>query len=105
MTNVVPFRKGAVQRIPIACYLTIQPDAPLEEGRLMAYRFRDSEVVFVDWYWGRSGRGNGGRFCRPGDPREIHWVGSHFGYNDDNVANGSIVILGRVVEPNMMFAR
>lgn len=102
-SNVVPFRKRAAQRIPIACCLTVDPDAPLEEGCLMAYSFRDSKWVLVDYYWGRSGRGDGGRFCRSGDSREVHWVGSHFGYNDDNVRSGSIVILGRVIEPNMIF--
>ncbi len=100
--NVIPFRKRQARPITIACRLTVDPEAPIEEGCLMAWRFRDSHVFFVDRYWGRSGRGDGGRFCCPGDPREVHLT-SGMGYNDDNVRSGSMVILGRVKESNEFF--
>ena len=47
--TVIPFRKRQPQSICLACYLKVEPDAPLEKGRSVAWSFPNSQVVFVDW--------------------------------------------------------
>lgn len=104
MPNVVPFRKRDAHPLHISCSLTVDPDAPLEDGCLIAFQFKGSSGILVDQYLGRRRRGEGGRFVNPGDPGELHWLGSLLSFSDDNLKRGDITILGRVREP-MVFAR
>lgn len=85
-------------------YLRIDPDAELEDGCLVVAQFKDGEP-FMDRWW-RTGRDIGGRFIRPGDPREAFMLrcGVHLPMHEDRTS--LFRILGRVFdEPQRTIAR
>ena len=77
MTTVVPFRQPS-PKPPSYLLLTtlVDPNAPLEEGDLVAFGWLNKnghpgDVMFERW-WGPTGRDEHGRFVKKGSARECY---------------------------------
>ena len=101
MTNVVPFRQPA-PAAPHYLLLTtlVDPNSPLEEGDLVAFRLTRQDgtlgdVLFWRW-WGPTGRDGRGRFIKKGSLDE-HYELDCMKYCVKDLNSGGLKILGKVL--------
>jgi hypothetical protein len=92
--NVVPFKAPAsqAQKSYLTMQVIIDETSSLQQGDLVAWQFREGDIVMLTHWWGPTGRDGNGRFVAKGSPEE------HFSLDVMRYRPGDgLRILGRVV--------